>query len=294
MVQLNKNEFLSGEKVICNVKVSTRSPIKVRSLEIEFYGRFYAEIQVTRSSGKNTYTETIIDVENIFRERVFIEGEKQGGTDWNMWEPGNYEFTEEFQLPENIPPSFPFDEFELNKAKGRVEYGVEVKLDKVHALDPHQKVHFFVDNLTYITSNLNFSETEYINTVDSKKPSIKINLDKAQYRAGDTINGTIAFDKQGETGSIRNVSLSLRNVVSRYVYSYSPVESDYYKEVINLGNEERFKAPFTFKIPDYAIPCIHSRVLIIYWEIHVKVDIALRYDVNLRIPILLGAPECQF
>ena len=287
-VKLDKDLYLSGEEVICHISIQVRKPLKIRSLEVEFFGKFYAEILV--DDGEDV--QHIIDKQDIFRERKIIWNSK--GEDWSVWEPNLYELDIDFQLPQDLVPSFPYSLANQKMAYGKVEYGVQVKIDKVRALDPKRTVNFLVENPEYVCNQLSFPMSNSVEDPRGLKPSIYIDLERTDLRPGEKLIGQLVYKKLQTPYKVRNVELYLKRIISRHVKDYSPRKKDLIFERKTFGNSNEIDTSFEFMIPYDAMPSVDSRVLKISWELHVKADIAWRRDVNLHVPILIGGPECKF
>lgn len=269
--------------------------MKARNIEIEFHAFEYAA--VTRGSGKHRHT--YIEHRDIIKQIASLwscaEGETLG--------PCSKEFPFELTIPENALRSLytPFDFMLPEYARdigirrtirdypytGTIRYRLKVKLDKPMAIDPKDKT--FLDVLPLPVQGIEKTWQEYEEIAPSGETGIFASILGNTFTPGERIQGTFKVVRDS-TVDIRSISATLR-----FKYSYTAKRrTDMFKQRIdyhswpdNPGARE-MSFDISLIVPEGIPFSVDGHLVKIAWELDIKLDLPMKRDKHLRIPITIG------
>lgn len=100
-----KGFYYPGENITGLVTVSLRERIKFRELAVTFIGKSFASY--SRDSGNHRSCTSSVHKGEYFKEDLMLVSALSPSND-NVLDPGEFSFPFNFQLPNNIPPTFTF------------------------------------------------------------------------------------------------------------------------------------------------------------------------------------------
>ncbi len=248
-------------------------PLRARKVQLTFVGKEHTI--VVRGSGKHrqVYAEDNVIVQHV----VDVWTSTQDG----YLGPCNEMFPFEFQLPANALPSFIAKLSQSNK----IMYEIKAKIDRPRALDPN------VNGIIHVVYPPidNYPAKAVVETLSARmeKMHLEVSVEKNVFIPGETVTGKVKFTKDPLI-KVRAVECALlfveRMTAQGHTDSYPYSVSGLRWEIDPSG--EYYEWPFSFPTHPSSDYSIHGKIMQRLWMVDVKVDLPLKRDEHMEVPLI--------
>jgi len=204
----------------------------------------------------------------------------------DLWKParegeslptGTHTYPFEIILPPNLPPSF-------NGVLTEIGYGLKAKVDLPMHIDMHAEAGFVVLAPVPALAEPPTPVTAH----DESGRQIALELPRSVYRLGETIGGSMRIARPG-AGRSRRLTVEL---ISRERGSAQSIwaedverEADARVELEHVAEESTY--PFTFKVPESAVPTFRGGHSELTWHVRARIDVARSQDLTAEIEVTI-------
>ncbi len=272
-IQTEKDSFYPGEKVKGVLSVNVPKPMRARKVLLSFEGKEHVLIVV--GSGKHR---------QVFTEDNYIINEKI-----DVWTPTNGEilgpcnelFPFEFELPPNALPTVKAQGSPING----IAYEIKAKIDRPRALD--RRVNCILRVLRPPMER--FPTEAIVQTLPEPKGKIQVEVyvEKTAYVPGEQVVGRVRFT-QDPLVKVRAVEISLQ-FIEHYraqgrTFPFPYISGQLRNEVDPLT--EFYEWPFAFTSFGGDFYSVDGKLVTHEWVVDVKVDLPLKRDPHVVVPLL--------
>ncbi len=272
-IQLERDTYYPGEKVKGVVSLNVSKPLRAREVVLSFVGREHT--RVVRGSGKNRH----VYLEDFFivQEVVSLWAASPNG----YLGPSNEMFPFEFQIPVDALPST----IVKSNDADTIAYEVKAKIDRPLAFDPNVTAEIHVD-LPVIES---YPTTPLMDTFQDPqgRDRLEVSVAKNVFTPGETVSGIVKFKRTPELKA-RAVECSLFYTESATAHGHT----DNYPYIIGRHrwdldpSGEYYEFQFNFPTNPSGDFSVEGRIIRCSWIIDVKVDLPLKRDQHVQVPLL--------
>jgi hypothetical protein len=267
---LDKSSYFMGDivKGSCYVDVKEFESNKMQLIvEGTEYVRITRSVSSTHgASSIHTFTER----ENIFSQNLsnFVDISKISHSEHN-----NMEIPFEFNIPENILPSY-------EGKSARIWYEVKATIHKKHDIDTNKSIILNVsrkkDNITY---------NNYTTTNTDEDNFATLNIEKTSYFPDETIKGEILIHKS--ISNLRRIELVLMGIEISRASGYTDHNKSEHKKDLDKYNNNLKEIEFEMKIPKDIKRSYKGKYSEFGWQFNIRFNRSFRSDIDVSIPIII-------
>lgn len=269
-----KRLYRPGDTVRGVVQVDLPHAQKIGGVELDALGLERTEVIV--SSGK--YSHTYVSQNVIHRFSVLLHGP-------GMLEAGRHDFPFEYKLPRDVLPTF-------HGQYACVTHTINANLDIPLWFDAHRKVEYYVKpRADMVSINMSSVRLESKEAGNPSKPGFIVDLERASWTAGETIEGVLQVTSTGGK-RLRKADLKLQSLEwanaegNTRDFVTDVVECYVSGETLRVGS----RVPFGIKIPGNIYSTYNGTYSRLGWALTVNLDIAWGFDTKASQGLILVNP----
>jgi len=194
---------------------------------------------------------------------------------------GTHAFRFEIVLPPYLPPSF-------DGMLTEIGYGIRAKVDLPRHVDMHAEAGFVV--LASVPAVVD--PPAPVEAHDASGREIKLVLPRSVYRLGETVEGTARVIRAGE-GRARRLTIELlsreRGGAQGIWAEDVEREAESRVELEHVAGDMTY--PFTFKVPDWAVPTFRGEHSALTWHVRARLDVARMPDLIAEVEVTIVEPS---
>lgn len=207
-----------------------------------------------------------------------------------LWKPakegdalaaGTHTFPFEINLPPELPPTF-------DGMLTEIGYGLRAKVDLPRHIDLHAEKGFVV--LAGVPAIV--EPPTPVEARDASGRQLSLQLPRSVYRLGESISGVVRVTRPGD-GRSRRLKIEL---LSRERGHAQGVRTEYVEREADVRTElervvEDSAYPFTFNVPDSAVPTFSGGHCELTWHISAQLEVARAPDLVIEVAVTVLETE---
>jgi hypothetical protein len=282
-IQSVKSAYITGEIIKGIVRLKLDKTVKARAVKLEIFG-----LEETRIYRRGMYSDTrsikisyTYHDKNYFLKSYIILHCPQYDNDLELG-PGNYAFRFEYKIPENALPSY-------MGRNASVSYKLVARVDVPWWLDVVEKRSIFVfrnrEDLKSLTVPVKFTSDNFMDGI-SKKPCFGVELSKAGFLVGETIEGKVFLYNIADS-KLRKIYVRLLGEELATAEGQQETKINYKQEIEIPVDDimEGIAKVFFLQIPKNAPSNYEGLISNFSWGVEVGLDIPFGFDVKAFYPI---------
>jgi len=261
-IYTEKTDYIAGDTVSGTVEIICDKDFNFNAMYISFEGREHTT--VTKQVGKQTYTYT---------EEHFHTSERIDIMEPGSMQSGDIRVPFSFKIPDDVPSSY-------DGNRGEIEYTLNAKIEISWARDPKDEVLLCVRG-----AGVTNPQSERASKMDDGVSVLDVELENNEVCLGDPIRFKYRIDRDVKMRGVRidfdatEIAIAQGNKSTRHQKLYSQF---FEEDRIHRGSWIDAEIPTNSEMPvSYEGPLIT-----VIPTLKVVIDIALRFDKQVKIPIV--------
>lgn len=292
--QNNCGYYVGGDIVYGKIHLNCLEPFACQRILLKVKGKESVDFLDTVVVRNRHNNQTTVKIERFKDEKVFFDQTLVPYTTPGSIPPGQYEYPFEYQLPNDLPGCLKIEggsNLDASKYKAKVEYKLIATIDVICKSDLRSKVKLVI-NEKYNDALKPASGHDSKKFLTGGKLRCDLELNKNAYFAGENVLARLIANSNS-TKETRK----LKCIVSHTIELSAHGHTKRLKFIESRADRSGFEPCFygvkylQFPIPYNIPPTVNSPHISSEYKIVVTCDIPNAIDLDVKVPILILAPQ---